>query len=213
MLPEWRPSGEVEAGLVVGAEAPHDPGEHGHHRRVVVADVGEAPGRKLRRVVHLGGLEELQSLEVNLAPSLDLGTEARDDRPLNHGDQPRQDEPVGELQDQEAGVGGDPGGLVSVEEGHHRPELAHHDPGQGDEAGRALDEVLGEHGGHHVTAGRQHRLVGRQSPVLQLEYDVWIEIFRVGDDSLQLGSDVFCLCDFDLVNVTKMGNIREVTRQ
>ena len=82
-----------------------------------------------------------------------------------------------------------------------------------DEAGGALYEVLREHGGHHVTAGRQHRLVGRQSPVLQLEYDVWIEIFRVGDDSLQLGSDVFCLCDCDLVNVAEMGNIREVTRQ
>ena len=103
---------------------------------------------------------------MNLGPSLELGTEAGDDRPLNHRDEPRQDKPVGELQDQEAAVGGDRGRLVSVEEVRHRLELTPHDPGQRDEAGGALDKVLGEHGGHHVAAGRQHRLVSRHSPVL-----------------------------------------------
>ena len=135
MLPERRPPGEVEAGLVVGTEAPHDPGEAGHHRGVVLADVGEAPGRELPRVVHLGRLQELQSLEMYLGPCLDLGIEAGDDCPLDQRDQPRQYEPVGELQDQEAGEGGDPGGLVSVEEARHLPELAALDPGQRDEAG------------------------------------------------------------------------------
>ena len=212
-LPEWRPPGEVEAGLVVGAEAPHHPGEAGHQRGVVLADVGEAPGRQLHRVVHLGGLQKLKSLEVDLAPSLELGTEAGDDRPLNHGDEPRQDEPVGELQDQEAAVGGDRGRLVSVEEVRHSLELAPHDSGQRDEAGCSLDEVLGEHGGHHVTAGRQHRFVCRHLPVLQLEYDVWVELFRAGDNSLQLRSYLFRLCDCDLVNVAEMGDLCQVTSQ
>ena len=86
MLPERRPPGEVEVGLVIGTETPHDPGEAGHHRGVVLADVSEAPGRQLASIVHLGSFQELQSLEMDLDTSLDLGVEASDDCPLDQRD-------------------------------------------------------------------------------------------------------------------------------
>ena len=104
ILPERRPPGEVEAGLVVGTEAPHDPGEAGHHRGVVLADVGEAPGRQLPRVVHLGGLQELHlgpellPDPLHLVPVVDLLQQ----HPLfGHADvsAPRHQRPLGAARD------------------------------------------------------------------------------------------------------------------